>query len=188
MSWLEKLKEYAPVVAGSILIGGTAALPAALLGILGKELLGNDRASPQRVEEQLRAYTELAPLDPEIARQLQRADLEFRSLQLELTYQDRKGARDRDVLIQQKRGNNGRADWMVLLAFAGFLCCLCSVVFLFFRGNPNAGLVGILATFGTKFLSMIDLTFAFEFGGSADGTEANKNIANLLGRQVQKNG
>ena len=84
MSWLDKLKTYAPTVAGAILTGGTSALPAAMLGILGKELLGNDKASAQQVEDQLQEFTRQAALDPEIGLQLRRADLAFKSLSLEL--------------------------------------------------------------------------------------------------------
>ncbi|WP_448215294.1 hypothetical protein [Endozoicomonas sp. 2B-B] len=188
MSWLDKLKEYAPSIAMTLATGGTAALPAALIGILGKELSGNDKASPVQVEEKLQAFTRQAALDPEIARQLHKADMAFREKQLELEYKDRADARKRDIAIQSKRGRNERADWMLVMAFVGFLCCLFSLIWLFLEGSPDAGLVGIVATFGTKFLGMCDLGFAFEFGGSADGSKANRNIAAILGQKVKGQG
>lgn len=187
MSWLDTLKQYAPSIATAIVTGGTSALPAALIGILGKELIGNENASAQRVEEQLQSYTRQAELDPEIALQLRRADLSFRTRELELIYQDRQSARSRDIQIQKSKGNNYRADGMILMAWLGALACIGALIYLFSTGNPDAGLVAVISTFGTKFLGQIDLSFSFEFGGSADGSKANRNIAAILGRQVKDN-
>ena len=105
-----------------------------------------------------------------------------------MAYKNVADARKRDIAIQKRRGRNQRADWMIVLAFLGFVGCLVSLIGLFVKGEPDPGLVGIIATFGTKFLGMIDLSFAFEFGGSADGEKANRNIQALLTRQVARRG
>ncbi len=43
----------------------------------------------------------------------------------------------------------------------------------------------VISTFGTKFLSQIDLSFSFEFGGSADGSQTNQQLQGLLRQQVE---
>ena len=109
----------------------------------------------------------------------------------ELYYKDRADARKRDIAIQSKRGSNSRADRMLFGAFLGFVLCLAALMWSFYEyldqgKQPDAGLIGVLCTFGTTFLAMLKEAFGFEFGGSADGEKANRNIQALLTRQVTR--
>ena len=188
MSVWEKIKDYAPTVAAAVATGGTA-IPAAAIQILSKELFGKDDQPLERVEFELAKLTHEADNgNTEAALKLRELETNSKEKLLAMHYQSISDARERDIAIQEAQGGNARADKMMGLAFFGFFGCLSALIFLFLFDKADPGLVAVIASFGTKFLGQLDLGYAFEFGGSADGTKANNNIAEMLGRKVKGKG
>lgn len=113
--------------------------------------------------------------------EFQKAVMEMDAKYVELEYQDRQDARNRDVALLKYGGRNRRADIMVVAAAFGLIFCLVSLAYYSVELPGEA--VGIISTIAGIFGACLKDAYAFEFGSSRGSKDKDSTVATLLDSQ-----
>ncbi|HJW81966.1 MAG TPA: hypothetical protein VJ396_06955 [Acidiferrobacterales bacterium] len=127
-------------------------------------------ASPQEALARIQA-------DQTAQRAFRQALLE-RATEMDKAYlADVQSARARDVELSKVRGNNTRADVMVIAAVVGLVSCL--AVLILFKGSIPGEAVGIISTVAGIFGACMKDAYSFEFGSSRGSKEKDDVIGEI---------
>lgn len=96
--------------------------------------------------------------------ELQRALLIAEVRYWEQCIKDRENARERDLIIQRIRGQNIRANIMLVMAMMGMMFTFAGLII--FKSALNSEGIGLLSALAAVFGSCLKDVYSFEFGSS----------------------
>jgi|GEM_PF-842499 len=117
--------------------------------------------------------------DKELELELQRVLLTAETNYWQQCIQDKQNARDRDLAIQRLRGQNLRANIMLVMAMIGIVLSVGALVA--FKHVLHADGVGMLSAVAAVFGACLKDAYSFEFGSSK--TSSDEAISRIYDRQ-----